>query len=99
MTDTFLKSGYVNLTITYTMKLYPAMDKKLEELVGKETHSSGSGFGERDLSWDIRKDDTDRIVQALEGIANKTKSTFGVSLFTYIKPLRRKTARRIVKHK
>lgn len=35
----------------YGADLYPAMDRTLKTIVGKESDSSGLGFGERENSW------------------------------------------------
>lgn len=41
---------YYVLSLSYPADQYPAMDKKIEKLIGSRD-GSGMGFGERDMDW------------------------------------------------
>lgn len=45
--------GAVELLVCYAVSEFPRLDEAIEVLVGKRAHSSGAGFGERDLQFTV----------------------------------------------
>lgn len=67
-----MSKSHWSLEIAYEPKFYPALDEKIDKIVGRDHNGSGMGFGARDLNYDFKTDADARAigkrVKRLEGI-------------------------------